>query len=111
MITKLLNFLIDFKIPERDIYVDFKNWNESTDMDWDETVDKIEKKAEKCSCKNVIIANIITEDEYKIQNFVRNDIRFLIIPSLLRDNEKISIEQKAAAEIRRWLNGCTNTDK
>ena len=91
--------------------MDFKNWNESTDMDWDETVDKIEKKAKKCSCKNVIIANIITKDEYKIQNFVRNDIRFLIIPSLLRDNEKISIEQKAVTEIRRWLNGCTDTDK
>ena len=103
--------LFDFKIPEKDIYVDFKNWNESTDMDWNETVDKIEKKAKKCSCRNIIIANIITKDEYQIQNFVRNDIRFLIVPSLLRDNEKISIEQKAAAEIRRWLNGCTNADK
>ena len=103
--------LFDFKIPEKDIYVDFKNWNETTNMDWNEMVDKIEKKAKKCSCENVIVANIITKDEYKIQNCVRNDVNLLIIPSLLRDNGEISIDQKAVTEIRRYLNEYTDKNE
>ena len=103
--------LFDFKIPEKDIYVDFKNWNETTDMDWNEMVDKIEKKAKKCSCENVIVANIITKDEYKIQNCVRNDVNLLILPSLLRDNGEISIDQKAVTEIRRYLNEYTDKNE
>lgn len=103
--------LFDFKIPEKDIYVDFKNWNETTDMDWNEMIDKIEKKAKKCGCENIIVANIITKNEYKIQNFVRNDVNLLIIPSLLRDNGEISIDQKAVTEIRRYLNEYTDKNE
>ena len=80
-------------------------------MDWNEMVDKIEKKAKKCSCENVIVANIITKDEYKIQNCVRNDVNLLIIPSLLRDNGEISIDQKAVTEIRRYLNEYTDKNE
>lgn len=96
--------LFDFKVPEKSIYVDFKNWNESTEMSWEYTVNKIKSKAEKCGCKCVIIANVLTFGDFKIQNFTIDNIKFLIIPSLLNDTGAISINRESVDMIRRCLN-------
>ena len=100
--------LFDFKIPGKAVYVDFKDWNEATKMNRDEMVDKIKIKADKCGCKCAIIANIIAGTKYKVQKFYEGNIEFLIIPSLLRDDDGISIDNDAMLAIRRCLNEFTD---
>ena len=100
--------LFDFKIPNTYVYVDFKNWDETSDMDWDETTDKIQRKAEKCGCQCVIIANVLAKGDHKVQNFTKGNLEFLIVPSLLRDADTIVIDSNAVKEIRRCLNDRTD---
>ena len=100
--------LFDFKIPNTSVYVDFKNWDETSDMDWDETTDKIQRKAEKCGCQCVIIANVLAKGDHKVQNFTKGNLEFLIVPSLLRDADTIVIDSNAVKEIRRCLNDRTD---
>lgn len=101
--------LFDFKVPAKPVFVDFKNWDEATEMDWNSAINKIRHKAEQCGCKCVIIANVITKNAYKTQKFMKGNTAFLTIPSLLRDNAgTIAIEQKAVDEIRRCLNAYTD---
>jgi len=100
--------LFDFKIPDKSIYVDFKNWDEGTEMNWSEEVSKIQGKAEQCGCKCVIISNILTKNDYAIQKFVKGKTDFLIVPSLLKDNGKIEICQNAVESIKECLNAYTD---
>lgn len=96
--------LFDFKVPGKSVYVDFKNWSETTEMPWKETVDKIKGKAEKCGCKCAIIANVLTKGDYDIKMSNGSGPKILIIPSLLTYNRTISINQNAFDIIRRCLN-------
>lgn len=98
-----MKFLI-LKIPDTQIFVDFKNWSESYDTDLKKTLEKISLKAERCSCKLAVIANIIADKKYKIRQYEKKGIRILVVPSLLQyvDSE-ITINEKAINEIRRCL--------
>lgn len=58
--TEIFEFF-DFKIPGKQIFVDFKSWSEKYDVQWKETLEKISAKEEKCNCRLVIIANILTD--------------------------------------------------
>lgn len=82
--------LFDFKVADLPIYVDFKNWSESTDFDRDEQIEKIVGKAEKCGCECVIIANIITPNpnQYNIQSIMKDGIEIIVIPALLQSSDK-----------------------
>ena len=96
--------LFDYKISGKPVYVDFKNWSESTAMSWEETIRKIELKAQQCGCRCAVIANILTYENYQIQKFTQNGIDFLILPSLLNDkNQAISINQDALETVRRYI--------
>ena len=85
--------LFDFKVGELPVYVDFKNWRESTDFDWNKMIDKIGKKAEKCGCKCVIIANIITTNEYSIHSTTKDGVEIVVIPTLLQSSPKCDCAQ------------------
>lgn len=74
------------RTEESNIYVDFKNWQESTDFDWSKQINKIGLKAEKCGCKCVIIANIVADRNYKISSTTKNGVEILVIPSLLLEH-------------------------
>lgn len=100
--------LFDFIIPNNKIYVDFKDWSESTQKSWEDEIQKITAKAEKCNCHRVIIANILTKRDYKIQSFIRNDIHFLIIPALLNDKKTLTVNHGAVEAIRSFID--VNTD-
>ena len=60
--------LFDYKVSNLPIYVDFKNWHETTVFNDEEMLNKIEDKAIKFGCKCVIIVNIVSEKEWKIQH-------------------------------------------
>ena len=102
--------LFDYKVPDSFIYVDFKNWSESTDFEWDETITKIETKAVMCTCKCAIIANIIGSDTKRIQRVNRNGMEILLVPALLFDKKDIIVNQDAINCIMRCINEYTNKD-
>ncbi|MDE7122421.1 MAG: hypothetical protein K2O42_09720 [Oscillospiraceae bacterium] len=94
--------LFDFKIEEKKIYIDFKNWSEVTNKSFDEEMDKIKGKAKQCGCHYVIIANMLTRQNYTIQKFTDDEVVFLIVPSLLNDTETgtITVNQEAVKKIK-----------
>ncbi len=71
---------------------------------YEEMLDKIANKAMKCGCKCVIIANIVSENEWKIQRTERNDITIVKIPSLLIGDVSPKVNEKAFRAIRRCIN-------
>ena len=55
-----------------------------------------------------INADIIAKTKYKVQKFYEGNIEFLIIPSLLLDDDGISIDNDAMLAIRSCLNEFTD---
>jgi len=96
--------LFDYKIKNMPIYIDFKNWHESTFFNDERMLSKIFSKAEKCKCKCVLIANILSETDYVIQSKEKNGIKIVVIPSLLIDDGQISINEEAWHKIRECIN-------
>lgn len=105
--TKLFE-LFDYQLNDLPIYIDFKNWHETTVFNNEEMLNKIEKKEIKCECKCVIIANIVSEKEWKIHHIERNGLTIVEIPSLLTGKTSLSYNIEAWNEIRRCVNECSN---
>lgn len=98
--NKLFEFF-DFKFPKASVYVDFKNWHDSSVFD-DETMTKhIIAKAQMCNAKCIIIANIIEKSHYQIRKKKIKDIELLILPSLLLQDNSNAPNPDAWDEIRR----------
>ena len=100
--------LFDYKVSNLPIYVDFKNWHETTVFNDEEMLNKIEEKANKCSCKCVIIVNIVSEKEWQTHRIKRNGLTIVEIPSLLTGNASLNHNNKAWNEIRRCINECSD---
>ena len=100
--------LFDYKVSNLPIYVDFKNWHETTVFNDEEMLNKIEDKAIKCGCKCVIIVNIVSEKEWKIHHIERNGLTIVEIPSLLTGKASLSHNNEAWNEIRRCINECSD---
>lgn len=100
--------LFDYKLSEYPIYLDFKNWHESTIFNNKEMLDKIENKAKKCGCKCAMIINILAENEWKIHRIKRKDLTILEIPSLLTGSPSLHYNEEALKEIRRCINEYSN---
>lgn len=73
----------DYIVPNSSIYVDFKNWHESSKKESDKELDHIAKKARDCGCKCVIIANILADEKHIIRERTIGGIKIVIIPALL----------------------------
>lgn len=98
--------LFDFKLKDLPIYVDFKNWHETTIFDNSQMLKKIEEKALKCKCKCVIICNIISESKWDVKSFRHGDLKILQVPSLLNENDPNSYCESAIKKIRECINEC-----
>ena len=97
----------DFQIPGKPIFFDFKNWSESFDLNKKETRTKILKKAKECNARVAIIANILADDEYKMDFKDEGGIKILVIPSLLLvQNENIIENIAAIQKIQEVINEC-----
>lgn len=73
----------DYKVSNSAVYVDFKNWHESSNFDDESMTTHIVSKAKECKAKCVIIANILADSRYQIRRKNFDDIELLILPSLL----------------------------
>lgn len=104
--------LFDFKVKELPVYVDFKNWHETTTFDDDEMIRKIIGKAKACGCKCAVIVNIMTQQEYRIVHRQMEDITVIEIPSLLIDDgNEVRLNEKAFEFIRRYVYELRNKDE
>lgn len=67
---------------DKDIYIDFKNWNENDQTSDEEYTEKIENKLQLIHGKKAFIINILTEE-----NFRSHDKgKIFVIPNLLKSN-------------------------
>lgn len=73
----------DFIIPETSIFVDFKNWHETTYKASDKELSHIAKKAKECGCKCVIIANILGSENSKVRELTIDEVKIVVVPALL----------------------------
>lgn len=97
----------DYQIPGKPIFFDFKNWNESFDLNKKETQAKITKKAKECNAKIVIVANILADEGYKIDHKDDDGLKILVIPSILHEkNENIVENIEAVQKIKEVINEC-----
>ena len=102
--------LFDFKVPNLPIYVDFKNWHETTLFDEKEMLDKAIRKAKECKAECVIIANILADSSYTTMVTHYDGITFVRCPSLMTDNvSSVDANIEAAKTIRRCINEISNT--
>lgn len=59
--------LFDFKVVGKNIFVDFKNWSEYSDLlpTQDDQIPHIQEKLEKCGGDKALIINILADNKYK----------------------------------------------
>lgn len=98
----------DYKLNDFPIYIDFKNWHETTVFNDEEMLNKVEEKANKCGGKCVIIANIVSENEWKTHRIEQNGLVIVEIPSLLTGKTILTHNREAWNTIRRCINECLN---
>ena len=97
--------LFDYKVPDASIFVDFKNWHEGTTSEREATLEKITKKALKCGCKCVIIANVFATKQWPLSVVNKEGVNIVSIPSLVFDNEgSVVADKRAWDEIQRCIN-------
>ena len=88
--------LFDYKISLTSIYVDFKNWHEGMTTDKSSIIGKIVAKATKCECKCVVIANIIADSKWNINDEIVDGIRIVSIPALVsEENGRMLMNENA----------------
>ncbi len=93
----------DYRVPGTSVFVDFKNWHESSYSDSDKAIAHIARKAEDCGCKCVIIANILAEDAYKVRKQQIDNVEVIIVPALMKDGQIPTLVNAAWDEIRRCI--------
>ncbi len=104
--------MFDFIVPNLPMYVDFKNWHETSRLDESEMLDKVVNKAKECQAKCVIVANIISESRYNVIITHHDGITVIRCPSLMRDNNSIVyVDTEAADAIRRCINEIRNKNE
>lgn len=100
--NKIFEFF-DYKVPGAAVYVDFKNWHETSNFDDEQMTAHIISKAKESNAKCVIIANILSDSRYQIRKKTIEGIELLILPSLLLQDKEKSVNKAAWDEIRRCI--------
>lgn len=102
--------LFDYKVPGLPVYVDFKNWHDTTRFDEKGTMNKVVRKARECRAECVIIANILADGSYDTRVTHDGEITIVRCPSIMTDNGTTVTENVEAAEvIRRCINNVRNS--
>lgn len=104
--------MFDYVVPDIPIYVDFKNWHETTKFDEDKELEKVINKATECNAKCVIVANILSETKYDVKITHHGDITVIRCPSLITDNiTSVDVNEEVALKIRRCINEISNQNE
>ena len=82
--------LFDYKIPGKDIYIDFKHWSEySLFLPRNEDLQEhIFNKLKKCKGEKALIVNLLAENEYAIHDQVTDEMELITIPKLYELKDK-----------------------
>ena len=93
--------LFDFSVKNNpSVFVDFKNWKESTSFKEDDMVKKIIGKATKCKAKAIIVINTFSrKNEYKIKKMKFDGLTILTVPI---------VNEEAVYEIKRFIDEYSN---
>lgn len=101
--------MFDYIVPNSPVYVDFKNWHETTQFDENKTLEKVINKAIQCQAKCVIVANIISKIKHSVIITHHNNITIIRCQSLMIDNvTSVDVNKEAASKIRRCINEISN---
>ena len=106
--------LFDYRIPNTDIYVDFKHWvGSNNEVDNNEIIlKKISTKGHSCGSRCVIIANILSDRFFEPRRTSVDGIQIIKFPSLLIDRgESVELNTKSFQMIRTCINEFSNKDK
>ena len=95
--------LFDYRVKDKPVFVDFKDWSENTAADRDRMVKKIVQKAKKCGCKCAIIANIVTTENHKCKSASHDDLKILAIPALYSGPNRLELNVEACKMIQKAL--------
>lgn len=102
--------LFDYKFKGLPVFVDFKNWHETTRFSENEAISKVIRKAKECKAECVIIANILARDNYSAKVSRIDGIALVCCPSLMIDNDlSVDVNIDAANKIRRYIENVKNT--
>ena len=88
----------DFKLVDRNIFLDMKNYHESTLFDRTTMLQNIANKAIAVGTKCVLVINAIAEKEYEIMDTYKDGVHIIEIPSLL-NGDNAEFNQKALDKI------------
>lgn len=101
--------LFDYKVHDLPIYVDFKNWHETARFNEEETMKKIIRKAKECKAECVVIANVLSNNNYFTAVKHIDGVTLVCCPSLMIDNvTSVDVNVEAASIIRRCINGISD---
>jgi hypothetical protein len=99
----------DYQVPDLPVFVDFKNWHESSFFDEQKQIDKVIGKAKKCKAECVIVANILDDNRHDIIISTIDGIKLVRVPSLMLDNgSSVDTNVDAARKIGRCINEIRN---
>lgn len=97
--------LFDFVSGDKKTYIDFKNWSESNRFDEEKMLEKVRKKALRCGCRRVIIANLLSSDMENVDEKTLGGIDVLYIPRLIREEDPEGFDVSMIDSIRRFMDG------
>lgn len=103
--------LFDFKVKEKNAYVDFKHWHESTIFADEQMLKDIAFKAKKCNTQKVFIVNILSEKKYKPTNKRIDGVDVIEIPYLFMEGDENTIDYEVFEYIRREINNAEDSHK
>ena len=101
----------DYTVPNSSIFVDFKNWHDSSFFESDKEIAHIARKAKECGCKCVIVANIIADGDYALRSKKLEGVEIVIVPALLTNEANPVSIRSAWDKIRRCICEYTNQNE
>ena len=92
--------LFDYKIPGKDIYIDFKHWSEYSLFipRNEELQEHIFKKLNKCNGKKALIVNLLAENDYAIHDQNQENLELITIPKLYDSSNNTAKRNEAKLE-------------
>lgn len=101
--------LFDFKVKDKPIYVDFKNWKENTKFNRKDMLNKIFRKLDKCGGKCALIINILAESDSTYRpNITKKDGKCVIEIPYLYSGRPLKLNEEAVIKIRECIDEFTD---
>lgn len=102
----------DYKVTDKSIYIDFKHWKQSTQMDREEVISKARTKAKICNSKFVVLVELINSEKLEIKRNAQEEVMVLEVPGLLYEhNDKLQINSEIIDELTKLIEAEKNENQ